>query len=103
MIASLHSDSGDYDKAIETANQYINTPSYRRKKLEARMLLGATYDKSGKKEDAMGVYAQIWGTSMGAIRYSAPAIKRWMEIVWDRNGNNPNGKSDRQFAYEKGY
>jgi hypothetical protein len=39
---------------------------------------------------------------MGAIRYSAPAIKRWMEIVWDRNGNNSNGKSDRQFAYEKG-
>ncbi|YCM43679.1 tetratricopeptide repeat protein [Verrucomicrobiaceae bacterium 227] len=102
LIASLHSDRGDYDAAIKTANEYINTPSYRRKKLEARMLLGATYDKSGKKEDAMGVYAQIWGTSMGAIRYSAPAIKRWMEIVWDRNGNNPNGKSDRQFAYEKG-
>ncbi len=102
LIASLHRDSGDYDKAIETANKYINTPSYRRKKLEARMLLGATYDKAGKKEDAMGVYAQIWGTSMGAIRYSAPAIKRWMEIVWDRNGNNSNGKSDRQFAYEKG-
>jgi len=102
LIASLHSDRGDYDKAIETANEYINNSSYRRKKLEARMLLGATYDKSGKTEDAMGVYAQIWGTSMGAIRYSAPAIKRWMEILWERDGNNPNGKSDRQFAYEKG-
>lgn len=102
LIASLQADRGEYDKAIKTAGEYVNNSSYRRKKIEARMLMGASYDKAGKKEDAMGVYAQIWGPNMGAIRYSAPAIKRWMEIVWERNGSNKNGKSDRQFAYEKG-
>lgn len=103
LIASLQSSRGDYAEAVKTAGEYINNKSYRRKKLEARMLMASAYDESGKKEDAMGVYAQIWGANMGAIGYSAPAIKRWMEIVWARNGTNKNGKSDRQYAYEKGY
>lgn len=102
LVASLQADRGDYGDAVETAKEYINNPSYRRKKIESRMLMGAAYDKLGKREDAMGVYAQIWGTSMGSIRYSAPAIKRWMEIVWERNGTNKNGKTDRQYSYEKG-
>ena len=102
LIASLQADRGDYADAIKTASEYINKPEYRQKKLEARMLLGSSYDKAGMTEDAIGVYAQIWGTSMGAIGYSAPAIKRWMEILWERNQTNPSGKTDRQFAYEKG-
>lgn len=103
LIASTQADLGQYEKAAENANLYINNSSYRSRKLDTRMLLGAIYDKSKKPEDALIVYAQIWGANMGAIRYSAPAIKRWMEILWDvRNGTNPNGKSDRQYAYEKG-
>lgn len=102
LVASLQAARGDYDAAAQTAGEYINNKSYRRKKLEARMLMASAYDKAGKKEDAMGVYAQIWGANMGAIGYSAPALDRWMDLVWTRNGTNKNGKSDRQYAYEKG-
>ncbi len=102
LIASLQAARGEYDAAVTTAGEYINNKSYRRKKLEARMLMASAYDQAGKKEDAMGVYAQVWGANMGAIRYSAPALDRWMDLVWTRNGTNSNGKSDRQYAYEKG-
>jgi len=68
-----------------------------------RLTLAQARDKNGQAEDAMAVYAQVWGTAMGAIRYSAPAITRWLELTWERNGSGEGGKSDRQLAYESGY
>lgn len=103
LTASIHADNGDYDKAIEAAKEYINNKSFRQYSVPARMLLGAAHDKSGRADDALIAYQQVWSSSMGAIRYSAPAMKRWMEILWKRSGSNKSGLSDRQYAYEKGY
>ncbi len=103
LTASIYFDSGDYDKAVATATEYINNKTYRQYKVQARMLLGSAHDKAGRVDDALVSYQSIWGPSMGAIRYSAPAIKRWMEILWTRGGNNTSGKSDKQYAYENGH
>ncbi len=42
---------------------------------------------------------------MGLISVSAPAMKRWMELSWDRNlpAAGESGKADRQGAYEGGW
>lgn len=103
LTASIYADSGEYDKAISSATDYINNRKYRQYKVQARMLLGKSHDKAGRVDDALVAYQSIWGPSMGAIRYSAPAMKRWMEILWTRGGSNKSGKSDKQYAYEKGH
>jgi hypothetical protein len=66
------------------------------------MLLAASHDKAGRVDDALTAYQQVWISSMGTIRFSSPAMKRWMEILWSRGGTT-KGKSDRQYAYEGGY
>jgi tetratricopeptide (TPR) repeat protein len=103
LTASIYADSGEYDKAVAAATEYINNKSYRQFKVQARMLLGESHDKANRVDDALVSYQAIWSSSMGAIRYSAPAMKRWMEILWTRGGTNTSGKSDKQYAYEKGY
>ncbi len=103
LTASIYADSGQYDKAVAAATEYINDKKYRQYKVQARMLLGQAHDKAGRVDDALVSYQAIWSSSMGALRYSAPAMKRWMEILWSRGGNNRSGKSDKQYAFEKGY
>ena len=51
------------------------------------------------------MYGQVWsGNNMGDISISAPAIKRWMELSWQRNraAEAPRTPADRQAAYEAG-
>ena len=103
LTASIHAEAGDNDKAIAVAKEYLNTPSYRRYKLPSRMILAKAHDDAGRADDAIVAYQQIWSGSMGAIKYSAPAMKRWMEILWTRGGTNKTGKSDKQYAYDKSF
>jgi len=103
LTASIHAEGGENDKAIAVAKEYLNTPSYRRYKLPARMLLAKAHDDEGRADDAIVAYQQIWSGSMGAIKYSAPAMKRWMEILWTRGGTNKLGVSDKQVAYNSSY
>ncbi|MFT7173295.1 MAG: tetratricopeptide (TPR) repeat protein [Paracoccaceae bacterium] len=103
LTASIHADAGDYDAAIATAKEYINNKKFRQYTVPARMLLAAAHEQAGRADDAIVAYQQVWSTSMGAFRYSAPAMQRWMKILWDRGGNNKSGKTDKQYAYEGGY
>jgi hypothetical protein len=66
------------------------------------MLLAGAYDKLGMTEDALSSYINVANTYKGALRISAPATKRAMEIFWDRNGTAANGVPDRQGAYNMG-
>ena len=94
---------GNYTRAIESANAYLSNPKYRKNSLLVRLTLARARDANGQSEDAMAVFAQVWATATGTIRYSAPAIHRWMELTWERNGEDKSGKSDRQHAYEGGW
>jgi tetratricopeptide (TPR) repeat protein len=103
LTAKIQQDNGDYDDAIKTALEYISEQSYRQFNVQCRMIVSESHDKAGRTDDALIAYQQVWSSNMGALRYSAPAMKRWMEILWTRGGTNKSGKSDRQYAYEKGY
>jgi len=103
LTAKIQQDNGDYDDAIASALSYISEQSYRQYNVQCRMIIGESHDQAGRTDDTLIAYQQVWSSNMGALRYSAPAIKRWMEILWTRGGSNKSGKSDRQYAYEKGY
>jgi tetratricopeptide (TPR) repeat protein len=88
LTASIHADNDAYDAAIATAKEYLETDGFRRYAVPCRMLLAASHDKAGRADDALTAYQQVWISSMGTIRFSSPAMKRWMEILWKRGGNH---------------
>ena len=67
------------------------------------LLLAESYDKQNRKEDAIASYMKVWSAHMGLIQVSAPALTRWMELLWIRNKPAVgNGGSDRESAYKQG-
>ncbi|MGD1978944.1 MAG: tetratricopeptide repeat protein [Akkermansiaceae bacterium] len=98
LTATIHADNGKYDDAIAAAKEYLANKRYRRHSTDCRMLLGAAHDKAGRVDDALAAYTQVWSSSMGTIGKSAPAIYRWMELLWNRGK-----QGDRQLSYERGY
>jgi len=96
---------GNYDKAAETARLYLNRDEHSFNVYTGRVskMLADSFDLAGKKNDAISMYLKVWSAFMGEIRVSAPAMKRWMELVWELNrpatAENP---SDRQGAYNGG-
>jgi hypothetical protein len=55
--------------------------------------------------DALAMYTKVWSSHMGYVTVSAPAMKRWMELSWERNlqGASEGAMADRQGAYEGGW
>jgi hypothetical protein len=71
---------------------------------EVSLLLARTYDKRGMVNDALASYFKVLDTHPGYVSVSAPAMKRWMELAWERNlAHVGGGKGDRQSAYEAGW
>ena len=95
----------DYAKAEEWAQVYLDREKTGFTKYSGNvgLLLAESYDKQGRKEDAIAAYVKIWSVHMGHIQVSAPALARWMELLWERNQPAAgNGRPDRQAAYEHG-
>jgi hypothetical protein len=65
------------------------------------MLLAQAYDQMGMVNDALASYVGVWNTYKGALRVSVPALKRYMELLWERNQQGEK-VSDRQGAYNAG-
>ncbi len=94
---------GDHKEAKDNARLYLDREKgYSSKKPEVAMLLGEAYDKLGMTEDALASFINTANTYPGALRISAPATKRAMEIFWKRDGTAANGVPDRQGAYNLG-
>lgn len=89
----------EYAKADEWARIYLDREKtgFTTHSAKVGLLFAESLDKQGMEEDAIAMYAKVWSIHMGNITVSAPAITRWMELLWARN--NPG---DRQAAYEKG-
>ncbi len=95
-----------YDEANKQALVYLDRENgFRKYSAEVGMLLALTFDKRNMIEDAIAMYMKVWSPNQGDIKIAAPAIKRWMELLWQRNrpSNDPNIPSDRQGAYEGGF
>lgn len=104
-IVQISLAKGDFDKAAESARLYLNREENNFNTYTGRvsLMLAESFDKAGKKNDAISMYLKVWSAFMGEIRVSAPAMKRWMELNWEQNrpadANNPG---DRQGAYNGG-
>lgn len=65
--------------------------------------LAKAYDNLGETENAMVTYFQVYSSYRGLLAVSAPSLKRYMELLWERNKPAGKNAADRQFAYETGY
>jgi TolA-binding protein len=97
---------GDFVKAAENAKLYLDREKSNFTKYSAQvgMLLAQSYQERGEVNDAIAMYVKVWGAHMGLIKISAPAMKNWMELSWQRNlpGNGADAEADRQGAYNGG-
>lgn len=100
----------DFTKATETAKFYLDRDknNFSKNTPEVGFLLAQCYDERGEVNDAIAMYLKVWSANMGFVRVSAPAMKRYMELLWERNlpaRTNEQGKptaADRQGAYDAG-
>ena len=109
-IIQLLMKKGDYAKAAERANQYLDREEgkslgFTKYSPEVGLMLAETFDKRNLTDDAIAMYVKVFSAHMGYIKISAPAIHRWMELSYKRNkaSTGPNVTSDRQGAYQRGY
>jgi hypothetical protein len=97
----------DWAKVNEAAKIYMDrkTNNFSVYTGPVNMLLAQSYEKTNQINDAIFSYSAIcFGNQRGAIRYSAPACKRWMELLWERDQAGEGDKpGDRQGAYNGGY
>lgn len=98
---------GDWAKANENAKLYLDRKknNFNMYTGQVSMLLAQSYEQLNQKNDAIFSYSSIcFGNQRGAIRFSAPACKRWMELLWERDQAGEGEKpGDRQGAYNGGY
>jgi len=96
----------DYAKAADQARIYLDRDKtgFSRYSAKVGLMLAQSFDNRSMTEDAIAMYVKIWSVHMGNIAVSAPAITRWMALLWDRNkpAGAAGGPADRQAAYEKG-
>lgn len=98
---------GDYAGAEANARLYLDKKehSFSKWSPEVGLMLAQSLDKRGSVNDALAMYTKVWSAHMGYIIVSGPAMKRWMELSWQRNlqAASEDGKADRQGAYEGGW
>jgi tetratricopeptide (TPR) repeat protein len=96
----------EYAKAAEKALIYLDREKsgFSKYSPDMGLLLAKTYDERKMVSDAIAMYMKVWSAHMGNIKVSAPAMKRWMELSWERNkgSTDPAVPADRQGAYEGG-
>ena len=97
----------DWQSVEKHARAYLDA-KHRKKAALVSYLFAKSFDKRNKSNDALVFYSMVYARYMGYIRISAPATKRVMEILWDRNlnegavvGEKTLTMSDRQQAYQK--
>lgn len=93
-----------HGEAIAQANAFLDQPYSKIRKAKVMLLLGDSYEKSKKIDDAMRTYMLLYAQYKGTIEASAPAVERYMRILWQRNKPGTDKvMGDRQGAYELGH
>ncbi len=97
----------EYAQADEWARIYLDRAKtgFTKHSAKVGLLFAESLDKQGMEEDAIVMYGKIWPVHMGNVSVSAPAITRWMELLWSRDkpADGERGRADRQAAYEEGF
>ncbi len=94
----------DHAGAAEQALVYLGPESgFKRHSAEVGLILAQSFDRRNMMDDAISMYMKVWSAHIGYIKISAPAVKRWMELSWQRNTPGAADRpADRQGAYEGG-
>jgi tetratricopeptide (TPR) repeat protein len=96
----------DYTKAADQARIYLNREEsgFSKYAPQVGLLLARSFDERGQADDAISMYVKVWAAHTGNILISAPAMRRWMELSWDRNKPSTEAgvPGDRQGAYQGG-
>jgi len=94
---------GDFEAASAKAKLYLDDKKYQtsRNAPTVGLLMAKSFEGRKMSEDALAMYAKTWATHTGNITVSAPSMKRYMELLWERNKPAPDPKTfgDRQGAY----
>ncbi len=109
-LIELNSKLGNWEAVEKWARKYLDA-KYSRRTADVSYLFAYSFDKRKKFNDALFYYGMVFSRYRGYIRISAPAVKRILEIMWDRNLNAGDtvgtGKkkitlkmADRQAAYQ---
>jgi len=93
--------TGQHAEVIKIGQAVLQKPEWRRHRFKVRFILGNSYRSLGKREDAIEQLGSLLGDFSKVMKYSAPACKAVMEMMWERNQVR-GGKQDRQVAYELG-
>lgn len=109
-IIEILMDKGDYAKAAERANEYLNRDEgkslgFSKYAPDVGLILAQTFEKRNMIDDAISMYVKVFGAHTGLVRISAPAVESAMKLQYQRNRKSadPKVQSDRQGAYATGY
>ena len=97
-------DLEDFEGAKDDARAYLDRETgFSTRKPEVGLMLAESWEGMGKMNDAIAAYLYTYESNKGLFSISLPALKRYMELRWDRNlSTDVEGQSDRQKAYDAG-
>jgi tetratricopeptide (TPR) repeat protein len=104
-LVEIHRAKRDFTKTAELAKAYLEQGDRTKTSYAAEvgMIWADALQETGKVDDAIEMYEKIWTGNLEAIGLSAQAVKRWMGLLWERNGAAQGGNlSDRQTAFDGG-
>lgn len=103
-IAQFYFNSGEFQKAADKAYDYLKNKDNQVHKIAASMLWARAYDELKNIDQALIGYQRVNANYTGAISSSAPAMKRTMELLFERNKPKPDldKPSDKLLAYKTG-
>jgi tetratricopeptide (TPR) repeat protein len=95
---------GEWEKAKARAKEYLDKDkNYGEFAALVSYTLGKAYRELGQTENAIATFGGVQDTYRGVLSVSAPSVKAYMELLWDRNTSGGEDRpSDRQFAYQIG-
>lgn len=109
-IIEILMEKGEYEQAAVRANQYLDRDPeknlfFNSYTAEVGLMLANSFKERKMTDDAISMYVKIWGANMGYIKVSAPAMRDWMTLSYERNrkSDDPKVVSDRQGAYNGGW
>ena len=96
---------GQWEEAKKRAKESLSPElNYNKYAPFVSYVLAQAYDNLGETENALVTYFQVYSSYRGLLAVSAPSLKRYMEMLWERNKPaTAKTPADRQFAYETGY
>ena len=101
--------AGDYNRVLDITKKYLEMDADSDAALEMMSMQADAFDKTGKSEEAIQIYSNMYRDYLGNISVSAPACEKMLKLLWARNkgsyADNQDGTfnhSDKWTAWNRG-